>query len=142
LSVVSLRFGVQSIEWPVIWQSFTNFDPQNAHHHIVQDLRVARILAALIAGVSLGVSGALIQMMTRNPLADPGLLGVNGGAAIAVVISIWIFGIAHASGLIFPALLGASFAAVVVLLLGGVSHRNGPDPVRLILAGAALNALS
>ena len=82
-----------------------------------------------------------MQGLTRNPLADPGILGINGGAAFGVVLGIWGLGLTAPGALVAPALAGAALAAVLVLLLGGSIGRNGPDPVRLVLAGAALSAL-
>ena len=141
LAILSLRFGLRDIAWPEIWNALFAFDPMNADHITLRELRLSRVTAALIGGAALGLAGALMQAMTRNPLADPGLLGVNGGAAIGVVLSIWILGASAQAALIAPALIGAGIAAVLVLVLGGAAHRSGPDPTRLVLAGAALSAL-
>lgn len=141
LAFISLWFGVRSLSWLTVWQALSAFDPNNADHLIVHDLRVPRALAALIGGGALGMAGALMQALSRNPLADPGLLGVNGGAALGVVIAIWGFGVAAQSQLVIPALAGAAAAAALVLVLGGSARRSGPDPTRLVLAGAAVGAL-
>lgn len=107
---------------------------------IVRELRVPRTLVALIVGAALGVAGALMQAVTRNPLADPGILGVNAGAAFAVVLAIWLFGTASVLGLVWFAFAGAAVASVLVYLLG-TGGRGGATAVRLTLAGAALTAL-
>ncbi|SMR83539.1 iron complex transport system permease protein [Aliiroseovarius halocynthiae] len=141
LAFVSLWFGVRPLPTSTVWQALVAFDPSNTEHMIVHELRLPRAMAALIGGGALGMAGALMQSLSRNPLADPGLLGVNGGAALGVVISIWVLGATAQSQLVFPALAGAGLAATLVLLLGGAVRPRGPDPTRLILAGAAVGAL-
>ncbi len=141
LSTYSLRLGVWPLDWSDMVSAVTTFDDTNPAHIVLRDLRLPRTVAALLGGASLGVAGALMQVMSRNPLADPGLLGVNGGAAFGVVLATWGLGISNQTGLIAPALVGAGCAALLVLGLGGARHRNGPDPLRLILAGAAVSAL-
>lgn len=140
-AALSLRLGVRPIGFAAIIEAFTAFDPNSADHLTVRQLRVPRAVAALIGGGSLGLAGALMQVLSRNPLADPGLLGVNGGAALGVVIAIWGLGLTAQGALVIPALIGAALAATLVLLLGGTVQKNGPDPTRLILAGAAVGTL-
>ncbi|MFE9664147.1 iron chelate uptake ABC transporter family permease subunit [Streptomyces sp. NPDC005955] len=106
---------------------------------IVHDLRVPRTALALAVGAALGLAGALMQGQTRNPLADPGLLGIEAGAALAVVLSIALLGIDTIAGYLWFGLAGAGAAAVAVLAIG--SSRGGPDPLSLVLAGAATTAL-
>ena len=106
---------------------------------VVHTLRVPRTLLMIIVGIALGMAGALMQGHTRNPLADPGLLGVEAGAALAVVIAVMLFGIDDLAGYGWFALVGAGAASVAVFAIG--STRNGPDPVSLVLAGAAVTAL-
>lgn len=106
---------------------------------IVLDLRVPRTLVALAAGACLGVAGALMQGHTRNPLADPGLLGVTAGASFAVVLGIFALGIDSPIAYAWCALVGAGAAATTVFLIG--STRGGPDPLTLVLAGTAVSAL-
>ena len=105
---------------------------------IVHALRVPRTVLAIAVGAALGVAGALMQGHTRNPLADPGLLGVEAGASCAVVIGIFAFGVEDVSGYAWFALAGAGLAAAAVFAIG--STRRGPDPVSLVLAGAAVSA--
>ena len=106
---------------------------------IVRELRVPRTALAVLVGVCLGVGGALMQGHTRNPLAEPGLLGVSAGAAFAVVVGIYVFGVTDLSGYAWFSLAGAGLAAVAVFAIG--STRGGPDPISLVLAGAAITAL-
>ncbi len=102
-------------------------------------LRLARRVLAIIVGVGLGVGGALMQGHTRNPLADPGLLGVTAGASFAVVLGIFVFGVTSLTGYAWFSLAGAGLAAAAVFAIG--STRGGPNPVSLVLAGAAVSAL-
>jgi iron complex transport system permease protein len=97
-------------------------------------------VAGILVGVSLGAAGALMQSLTRNPLADPGLLGVNAGAACAVVCAIAYLHITELSQYVWFALIGAGIATVVVYLLGSAG-RGSASPVRLVLAGAAITAV-
>lgn len=106
---------------------------------IIWQLRLPRTLLAVAVGAALGIGGALMQGHTRNALADPGLLGVSAGAAFAVVIGIFAFGVTTVAGYTWFALVGAGIAAGAVFAIG--STRGGPSPVTLVLAGAAVSAL-
>ena len=106
---------------------------------IVHELRIPRTVVGIAVGAALGMAGAVMQALTRNPLADPGLLGVNAGAAVAVVIGISVFGISNALGYMPFAFAGAAVASVVVYLIGSAG-RSGATPVRLALAGVAVTA--
>ncbi len=104
---------------------------------VVRELRVPRTLLAIIVGASLGIAGALMQALTRNPIADPGLLGVNAGASAAVVTAIGSLGLSTPTEHLPFAFAGAALAAVAVHLVAG---GGGATPVRLALAGAAITA--
>lgn len=108
--------------------------------YIVFDLRIPRTVAGLAAGAALGVAGALIQAFTRNPLADPGILGVNAGAALAIAIGVSFLGLRDASSFVWLAFLGAFVVTVAVYFIGS-SGRGAADPIRLTLAGVALGAV-
>lgn len=138
--ILSLAVGAKSIPWTTVFDTFTSFDPTNTDHLIVRELRLPRTLLAIVVGAALGTAGALMQGVTRNPLADPGLLGVNAGASFTVVLAIWLFKITSVSGLVWFAFVGAAIASVAVYVLGSAG-RGGATPVRLALAGAALAAL-
>ncbi|SDD25115.1 FecCD family ABC transporter permease [Actinokineospora iranica] len=107
---------------------------------IVNGMRLSRTLFGLAVGVSLGLAGALMQGLTRNPLADPGLLGVGAGAALGVVLTTSVFGVTALFGYIWFAFAGAMAATVVVYVLGSLG-RGGANPAKLALAGAAVSAL-
>lgn len=102
--------------------------------------RVPRTIAALTVGAALGVSGALIQALTRNPLADPGILGVNAGAALFVAVGVAVLGVSSAAGYVWLAVAGALLVTLVVYAIGS-SGRGPLDPGRLTLAGVALGAV-
>lgn len=106
---------------------------------IVIDLRLPRTAAGLVVGASLGLAGAVIQALTRNPLGDPGLLGVNAGAGAAVVLAVVFLGTTSTVQDLGFALVGALVITVVVALIG--SARGVADPVRLTLAGVAIAAV-
>ncbi|WP_212972229.1 iron ABC transporter permease [Bacillus sp. J14TS2] len=101
--------------------------------------RISRTVFSLLCGVALGVSGALMQSVTRNPLADPSILGVNTGASLFVVIGIAFFHISSASQYIWLALVGAAITTVIVFGIGSMG-RNGATPIKLVLAGTAISA--
>ncbi|MFN3601942.1 MAG: FecCD family ABC transporter permease [Dietzia sp.] len=101
--------------------------------------RISRTVMALLVGAALGVSGAVMQGVTRNPLADPGILGVTMGASLAVVVGIAWFGLWTYTGYIWAAIAGAGIAAVFVYIVGSLG-RGGATPLKLVLAGAATSA--
>lgn len=107
---------------------------------IINELRVPRTAIGLLAGLSLAVAGALIQALTRNPLADPGILGVNAGAGFAVVLAVAFLGITQISQYIWFAFAGAVAATLAVYAIG-FRGRGGATPARLTLAGVALGAV-
>lgn len=134
----SLLFGAGEVSW---WRSvrwLIGHDDEQAGF-VVLELRGLRTLLGVIVGAALAAAGAVLQTMTRNPLAEPGLLGVSAGASFAVVLAIY-FGASAASVGLWVAMLGALIGCLLVL---GVSRVSGSsqDPVRLILAGAAFSGL-
>lgn len=104
-------------------------------HLIVTLLRLPRVASAMIAGAGLAVSGAIMQAVTRNPLASPGLLGINAGAAFAVVVSLMMVGVADSDTQVWYAFGGAAFAAVCVFFIGSTGSL-GSTPLAMVLAGA------
>ena len=108
--------------------------------NVVWSARVPRTALGLAAGAALGLSGALMQALTRNPLADPGILGVSAGASFAIVLAVGVFGLGSFYGYVWFAFAGALAASVVVYLLGGLG-RSGLTPVKLALAGIAVTFL-
>jgi iron complex transport system permease protein len=133
---VSISVGARAIPLDRVWDLVFHADGSD-EAAIVHDLRVPRTVLGLLVGAALGVAGALMQALTRNPLADPGLLGVNAGASAAVVVAFGFLGPLELTSSIWFAFLGAALASVVVYGLGA-SGRGGASPVRLALAGTAL----
>lgn len=138
--LVSLSVGTRSIPWRTVIEAFTDFDDDVGDHLVVRELRVPRTQLGVLVGAALGAAGALMQGVTRNPLADPGLLGVNAGAACAVVVGIRWFDAGTVDSLLWFSFGGAAAASATVYLLGTVGAGRA-TPVRLTLAGAALAAV-
>ncbi|MER7913648.1 iron chelate uptake ABC transporter family permease subunit [Streptomyces sp. NPDC096068] len=139
VSLLSVWVGTRGIPFASTWELLWHPDGSEASV-IVHDYRVPRTLLGLLVGVALGLSGALMQALTRNPLADPGLLGVNLGASAGVVVAIAFLGVASPLGYVWFALAGAAVASVGVYLLGS-SGRKLATPDRLVVAGAAVTAV-
>ena len=114
--------------WTRSGRRSTQFDPANGDHAVVH-ARIPRTVLGLLAGGALGLAGAAMQGVARNPLADPGIIGVNAGAALAVVTGIYVFGISSLSGYIWFAFIGAAAAAAVVYLIASLG-RDGATPVK------------
>ncbi|MET4592567.1 iron complex transport system permease protein [Arthrobacter sp. 754] len=138
LTAASLAVGARGLSLATVWQALVQSEPGNGDHAVVH-ARIPRTVLGLLAGGALGLAGAAMQGVARNPLADPGIMGVNAGAALAVVTGIYIFGISSLTGYIWFAFIGAAAAAVVVYLIASLG-RDGATPVKLALAGAALSA--
>lgn len=139
MMALSLALGEKSLSVSTV-MSALNGQCTGADCVIVTDARVPRTFAGLLAGMALGLSGALMQILTRNPLADPGILGVNAGAAFAVVIGIAFFGATGVGSYLWFAFAGALLATLLVAMIGALG-RGKLDPVRLTLAGVALGAV-
>jgi ABC-type Fe3+-siderophore transport system permease subunit len=138
--LASIAVGTRSIGLGDVWRSLFDSGLRSEEAVIVRQLRVPRTVLGLLVGLALGVSGALMQGHTRNPLGDPGLLGVTAGASLAVVASIALLDISSPSGYVWFAFLGALAGTVLVYAIGSAG-RGGATPVTLALAGAALSAL-
>lgn len=108
--------------------------------YVVADLRVPRTVAGVVVAAALGAAGALVQAYTRNPLADPGILGVNAGAAFAVAVGVAFFGLRDISTFVWWAFAGALVVTLAVSAIGSAG-RGAADPLRLTLAGVALGAV-
>nr|WP_139280004.1 iron chelate uptake ABC transporter family permease subunit [Rhodococcus yunnanensis] len=137
--LLSIAVGTKYIPLGEVWNGLFAYDDSN-NAVIIRELRVPRTVLGLIVGIALGVSGALIQAMTRNPLADPGILGVNAGAAFFVALAVGLLGFTGIWSYIWFAFIGAVLATVAVYVLGSMG-RAGATPIRLTLAGIALAAV-
>jgi len=140
VALASLAIGSKPLPIGVVLDALRDYDPAVNDHQIVRGLRLSRTLNGILVGLALGLSGAIMQGVARNPLADPGILGVNAGAATAVVFGIAIFGTQSLLGYIWFGFVGAAIAAAVVFALGSIG-RDGASPVKLVLAGVAVTYL-
>lgn len=138
--VLSIAVGARDIALPTIWDALWAYDDTVAEHAMIRELRIPRTVVGLVVGPALGLCGALIQAFTRNPLADPGILGVNAGATFAVTIAVGLLGVAAPLGYIWFALLGAGAVTALVYLLGSVGGGRA-TPAKLTLAGVAISAV-
>lgn len=136
--LASLSFGARIIGWNELLDGLFNSDIQTHEANVVRQ-RMARTVFSVMCGAALGVSGALMQSVTRNPIADPSILGVNTGAALFVVCGITFLNISTASQYIWLALLGAIITAIFVFGIGSIGS-GGATPLKLVLAGAATSS--
>ncbi|RBP66239.1 iron complex transport system permease protein [Brevibacterium sanguinis] len=138
--VASLAIGSRDIAVAEVVRALV--DPTDSDDHlVVLELRLPRTVLGILVGVALGSAGGLMQALTRNPLADPGILGVNAGASLAVAVGIGFFGVASISGYIWFAFIGALLATIAVYLIGSAGPSRSVDPIRLTLAGVAVAAV-
>jgi iron complex transport system permease protein len=138
--LASIAFGAARIGPAAIWDALFAFNPASTEHLIIRTLRVPRAGVAALVGASLAVAGALIQGLTRNPLADPGLLGIESGAALGVVAAVYLLKIGSLTLYALFAFGGAAATAAAVYALGSLGP-GGPTPLKLTVAGAATSAL-
>ncbi len=138
LTVVSTWVGTRDTSLAEVWRALWSDDGSYATE-VIRELRLPRTMVGLMAGAGLGAAGAIMQLLTRNPLADPGLLGMNAGASAAVVFGLGVVGVSGYPTLVWFSFIGAALTTVVVYVLGA-SGRGGASPVRLALAGAAISA--
>ncbi len=139
LGLLSVWVGTRGIPFSATWHLLWHPDGSEAAI-IIHDYRIPRTILGLLVGVALGLSGALMQSLTRNPLADPGLLGVSLGASSGVVVAIAFLGVGSVLGYVWFAFLGAALASVLVYVLGSFG-RSLATPDRLVVAGAAVTAV-
>ncbi len=135
--MASVAVGAKQVPLDQVWHGLFHYTG-NETDVVVRDVRVPRTLLGLLTGAALGLAGTVMQALTRNPLADPGLFGISAGAAAAVVSAISFLGVTSLTGYVWFAFLGAAVVSVVVHVLGG--SRNA-TPVRLALAGTAVTAV-
>ncbi|MFI7442367.1 FecCD family ABC transporter permease [Nonomuraea indica] len=134
--LASVALGARAVPPATVLDAFLAPDGSN-DHTVVRQLRVPRTLLGIGVGAALGLAGALMQSLTRNPLADPGLLGINQGAALGVTVALGLLGVSDPAGYVWFAFAGAALTSVVVFSLGSAG-RSGAGPVRLALAGVAV----
>lgn len=134
----SIAFGAADIDAATVWRALTDFNG-STDHLIIRTLRVPRAVIGALVGAALGVSGAIMQGLTRNPMADPGILGINAGAALAVVASVFFLGTSSLMLYAWFAFAGAGLTALAVYGLGSFGY-GGPTPLKITIAGAAITA--
>lgn len=139
----SLAIGSKVIAPATVLDAFLRFDPKNFDHRVIASLRLVRVEAALLVGSALGVAGALLQSIIRNPIAEPGILGLNAGAALLVVAASTVTGGAVFDGWARPWVAAIGACALFGLVLGlSSAGRNGPTPLKVTLAGVAMTAFA
>ncbi|MDQ1128426.1 iron ABC transporter permease [Microbacterium sp. SORGH_AS_0888] len=138
-TLLGLMVGARPIPPAVVIDALVRFDPASNDHVVVLTQRVPRTVIGLVAGAALALAGTLMQGLTRNPLADPGLLGINAGASVAVLTAITLFGLTNPGAFVWFAFAGAAIAAVAVAVVG-TRGPDGTNPAKLALTGAAMTA--
>lgn len=138
---LSITFGARGVDLGTIIDAFTDVDPDSAAQGVIRELRVPRTLIGLLAGAALGLGGTVLQGVTRNPLGDPGIMGINAGAALFIVTGIAVLGTQQVSAYIWLAFAGAGTATAIVYGIASLG-REGATPVKLALAGAAVTAIA
>ncbi len=135
---VNLAFGAANIPLEEVYRALTDYDG-STEHLIIRTVRLPRSLIAMFVGAALAVAGAIMQGITRNPLASPGILGVNAGASLAVVITTFLLNAESLGFYVWFAFIGAAITAIGVYFLGSLGP-GGLTPINLTIAGAALTA--
>jgi iron complex transport system permease protein len=139
--LASILFGLQQFGLRDLWLAYTQFDGSN-EHLIITSTRVPRALIAAMVGASLAIAGAIMQVLTKNPLASPSIFGINAGAVLFIVIGLAAWGNSLTMGnMIWVAFAGAAITSLVVYMLG-MQGRGGFEPIRLTLAGASIAAFA
>ncbi|MEU6997416.1 iron ABC transporter permease [Nonomuraea sp. NPDC046570] len=136
VALLSVAAGARSVPLFTVIDAFAAPDG-SSDHTVIRELRVPRTILGIAVGAALGLAGALMQSLTRNPLADPGLLGINQGAALGATVALGLFGLTDPAVYVWFAFAGAALASALVYALGSAG-RTGSSPVRLALAGVAL----
>ncbi len=137
---LSISFGAADIKLSVVWKAIFDFNPELTPHQIIWEIRLPRILGGAMVGACFAVAGAIMQGMTRNPLADSGLLGLNAGAGFALAVCFAFFPGLPFMYIIMYSFLGAGVGVLLVYGFGAAS-KSGLTPLRLVLAGAAVSAM-
>lgn len=136
-AALSVSIGAADIHLRTVWDALFHFQPQNTFHQIIRDLRLPRTAAAALVGAFLAVSGAIMQGLTRNPLAEPSIMGVTSGSGFAIALAFAFFPGLSAAGLVLWSFAGAGIGALIVFGIGLFS-KGGLTPVKLALAGTAV----
>lgn len=138
--LLSFLFGAKTTSIQVVYDAIFHYNPKIEEHNILRRIRIPREIGAVIVGMALAVSGAVMQGVTRNGLADPGLLGLNAGASMMLALTLAVIPNAGYFTLMLAGFVGAGIGGILVMSVGS-SKRGGFSPMRLVLAGAAVSAL-
>jgi len=136
---LSMALGQIQTPFKTLVEAFTNYNPYSTEHIIITTTRISRSSIAMLIGASLAVAGALMQALTRNPLASPSIFGINAGALFFVVFATVFLSINSLVQLMWIAFLGGAIAAVMVFFLGTLG-KDSLSPIKIVLAGAAITA--
>lgn len=138
--VLAMALGAKKISFTEVVLAIIAFDDTTTSHQVIQTIRLPRVLAAMATGAGFAVSGAIMQGISRNPLADSGILGLNAGAGLMLVIAMIFLPTITFTGTLWFCIIGAALGAGLVFSVGLLSKR-GLTPIRLVLAGAAISAM-
>ncbi|WP_026582589.1 FecCD family ABC transporter permease [Bacillus sp. J33] len=136
--VAACVFGAADVTVRDVWLAISS-NASGEKISIIREIRLPREIAAIFVGAALSISGAIMQGMTRNPLADPGLLGLTAGANAALALTLVLIPSANYLGILFACFIGASVGALMVFGIGAMK-KGGFSPIRIVLAGAAVSA--
>lgn len=137
---LAVAFGAKDIHLQMVWAAVFDYNPKLTQHQIIYELRLPRVIGAAVVGAAFAVAGAVMQGVTRNPLADAGVLGINAGAMFVVALSFAFFPHMPYSYLMVVSFIGAVLSTVLIFIIGSATA-GGLTPMRLTIAGAVMAAL-
>ncbi|HDR7657980.1 MULTISPECIES: FecCD family ABC transporter permease [Bacillus] len=137
---LAIAFGAKDIHLQTVWTAIFDYNPKVTQHQIIYELRLPRVIGAAVVGAAFAVAGAVMQGVTRNPLADAGVLGINAGAMFVVALSFAFFPHMPYSYLMIVSFIGAVLSTVLIFIIGSATS-GGLTPMRLTIAGAVMAAL-
>ncbi|MBE7105668.1 iron ABC transporter permease [Bacillus cereus] len=137
---LAVAFGAKDIHLQTVWAAVFDYNPKLTQHQIIYELRLPRVIGAAVVGAAFAVAGAVMQGVTRNPLADAGVLGINAGAMFVVALSFAFFPHMPYSYLMIVSFIGAVLSTVLIFIIGSATS-SGLTPMRLTIAGAVMAAL-
>ncbi|AAU17073.1 iron ABC transporter permease [Bacillus cereus] len=137
---LAVAFGAKDIHLQTVWAAVFDYNPKLTQHQIIYELRLPRVIGAAIVGAAFAVAGAVMQGVTRNPLADAGVLGINAGAMFVVALSFAFFPHMPYSYLMIVSFIGAVLSTVLIFIIGSATS-GGLTPMRLTIAGAVMAVL-
>ncbi|WP_144656469.1 FecCD family ABC transporter permease [Bacillus tropicus] len=137
---LAVAFGAKDIHLQTVWTAVFDYNPKLTQHQIIYEFRLPRVIGAAVVGAAFAVAGAVMQGVTRNPLADAGVLGINAGAMFVVALSFAFFPHMPYSYLMIVSFIGAVLSTVLIFIIGSATS-GGLTPMRLTIAGAVMAAL-